>query len=73
MIASAIVMTICDRLPVGCRPSCLQRSFTSSFFSVAMMASGLRVWYVLSSDPQRPRLFRADWTPPVAQPQRVLN
>lgn len=55
--------TSLDTLPAG----------QSAYLPLQPHASGLRVWYVLSSDPQRPRLFRADWTPPVAQPQRVLN
>ena len=52
-----------DTLPAG----------QSAYLPLQPYASGPRVWYVLPSDPHRPRLFRADWTPPVTGPERVLN
>ncbi|EYB67502.1 hypothetical protein DEIPH_ctg040orf0076 [Deinococcus phoenicis] len=50
----------------------------SAFLPLNGRAGGVRVWYVPvhrrgGRQPGEPRLFRADWTPPVYADQRVLN
>lgn len=54
-------------------PLNLLRAGQSAFLPLSERAGGVRVWYAPGQQPDQPRLFRADWTPPARADGRVLN